>query len=147
VKQIRTDGGRRDAGFTGHAQDCVVRAVAIVTARPYDVVYYELAEINAKTRKTKRRVGSTGKHTASHGIYTTTPMFKRYMQSLGFVWTPTMGIGTGCKVHLRDGELPMGRLVVAVSRHYTAVIDGVLLDTHDCTRGGNRCVYGIWRLA
>jgi hypothetical protein len=24
------------------------------------------------------------------------------------------------------------------------VIDGVLHDTHDCTRGGTRCVYGYW---
>jgi hypothetical protein len=53
------------------------------------------------------------------------------MRSLGFVWTPTMGIGTGCTVHLRDGELPPGRLVVAVSKHYTAVIDGIIYDTHN----------------
>jgi hypothetical protein len=57
-----------------------------------------------------------------------------------------MSIGSGCRVHLRDGELPPGRLVVKVSRHYAAVIGGVLHDTHDSTRGGTRCVYGYWRL-
>jgi hypothetical protein len=45
--------------------------------------------------------------TAGDGIYTNSALFKRYMASLGFVWVPTMGIGTGCKVHLRSGELPM----------------------------------------
>jgi len=42
---------------------------------------------------------------------------------------PTMAIGSGCKVHLADGELPPGRLVVSVSKHYTAVTDGVIHDT------------------
>lgn len=48
-------------------------------------------------------------------------------------------------VHLRDGELPMGRLIVSVSRHLVAVIDGVIYDTHNCSRNGTRCVYGFWK--
>ncbi len=51
------------------------------------------------------------------------------MASLGFAWTPTMRIGSGCTFHLTDGELPTGRLVVAISNHYTAVIDGVIHTT------------------
>ena len=58
-----------------------------------------------------------------------------------------MGIGTGCKVHLRKDELPMGRIIVALSKHYAAVIDGVVHDTHDPSRSGTRCVYGYWRLS
>ena len=57
-----------------------------------------------------------------------------------------MKIGSGCKVHLSDDELPPGRLVVMLSRHAAAVIDGVLHDTHDSSRGGSRCVYGYWKL-
>ncbi len=68
------------------------------------------------------------------------------MTALGFKFVPTMGIGTGCKVHLRDGELPMGRIIARVSRHYVAVIDGVLHDTYDASRGGTRCVYGYWSM-
>ena len=56
-----------------------------------------------------------------------------------------MGIGTGCTVHLRPGELPLGRLVVSISRHYTAVIDGTVWDTHDPCQNGMRGVYGYWR--
>jgi hypothetical protein len=55
-----------------------------------------------------------------------------------------MQIGSGCNTHLKADELPSGRLVCNVSRHAVAVIDGVIHDTHDCSRGGKRCVYGYW---
>ena len=59
-----------------------------------------------------------------------------------------MRIGSGCKVHLRADELPAGRLIdVRVARHLAAVIDGVIYDNHDCSRGGTRCVYGYYRRA
>lgn len=53
-----------------------------------------------------------------------------------------MTIGSGCKVHLKASELPNGRLVCFVSRHFVAVIDGAILDTYDPSRDGTRCVYG-----
>jgi hypothetical protein len=43
-------------------------------------------------------------------------------------------------------ELPQGALLVKVSKHLTAVIDGVIHDTHDCSRGGTRCVYGYFSM-
>lgn len=66
------------------------------------------------------------------------------MNDLGWTWVPTMQIGQGCKVHLRAEELPAGRLVVSVSKHETAVIDGVINDIYDCSRDGTRCVYGYY---
>jgi len=68
---------------------------------------------------------------------------KEYLRDIGWRWTPTMHIGSGCKVHLRAGELPPGRLIVALSKHLCAVIDGVIHDTHDCSRGGRRSFTGI----
>jgi hypothetical protein len=56
-----------------------------------------------------------------------------------------MQIGHGCRVHLRADELPTGRLIVVVSRHLTAVLDGVIHDTFDPSRQGTRCVYGYYR--
>jgi hypothetical protein len=131
------DGGRAAAGYKGSAGDCVARAIAIASGRPYQEVYDALngAAANERTGKRKR-----GKSNARTGVHKATS--RRYLESIGFKWVPTMQIGSGCRVHLRDGELPPGRLVVAVSRHYTAVIDGVLHDTHDCSRDGRRCVYG-----
>jgi len=56
-----------------------------------------------------------------------------------------MTIGSGCQVHLREGELPSGRLMVQVSKHVVAVIDGVIHDMDDWPRDGMPYVYGDWR--
>ena len=69
---------------------------------------------------------------------------KKYLEKLGWQWTPTMFIGQGCKVHLKKDELPSGTLIVSCSKHITVVKDGVLHDTYDCSRRGTRCVYGYW---
>ena len=141
------DGGRKDTGRKGSTGDCVARSIAIAANIPYEQVYNRLAEGNATQRVTRNtRKASARKRTASHGIYTRRKWFKDYMQLLGFVWTPTMQIGSGCTVHLRADELPQGRVVVALSKHYAAVINGVLNDTYDCSRNGTRCVYGYWKL-
>lgn len=172
MQHIYNDGGRAASGFKGSAGDCVARAISIAAQRSYAQTYFELAAINSKMRKTKRRNAHAGRRTAAHGIYVKSKLFKDYMQKLGFRWTPTMQIGSGCKVHLTDSELPSGRLVVSVSKHYTAVLDGTIHDTHDPQRevhcvkpnhGGElkagewrnengicsverRCVYGYWKL-
>lgn len=144
VEFVYDDGGRRAAGRKGDVGDCVTRAVAIATGLPYADVYDALARGNAGQRKGKREHWSAGKRTASFGINTRRKWFKDYLTALGWKWTPTMSIGAGCTVHLRADELPPGRLVVAVSRHYCAVIDGIIHDTRDPSRGGARCVYGYW---
>jgi hypothetical protein len=140
VKFQFNDGGRKAAGYKGNTGDCVVRSVAIGTGLPYQQIYDAVnnAALSERTGKRKR-----GRSNARTGVYKTT--IKRLMESLGWKWTPTMQIGSGCKVHLRADELPSGRLVVSVSKHITAVIDGVIHDTHDCSRRGTRCVYGYWR--
>ncbi len=76
----------------------------------------------------------------------TRPQIDRLMSKLGASWRPLMQIGTGCTHHLRAGEVPMkGRIVCNLSKHVTAVIDGVINDTYDPSRNGMRCVYGYWR--
>ncbi len=134
------DGGRASAGYRGKAGDCVVRAIAIATDRPYQQIYEMVNGAAAYERTGKRKRGVSNART---GVYRTS--IRRVMKSLGWVWTPTMQIGSGCTVHLRVDELPPGRLVVSVSKHLTAVIDGVIHDTHDCSRRGTRCVYGYWQ--
>jgi|SRR5215469_7951192 len=131
------DGGRAIAGFKGRTGDCVVRAIATATQRPYREVYDALFDY-ARQEKLKRRRKSPRTGVPKNAI-------RKYMTALGWQWTPTMQIGSGCKVHLRADELPAGRLVVYVSRHVVAVIDGVLHDTYDSSRDGERCVYGYWR--
>ena len=133
------DGGRLAAGYTGAASDCVTRAIAIATGLPYQRVYDQINAMATGERRGKRKRGTSS---ARAGVYK--PTIRKYLASLGWHWTPTMAIGTGCKVHLRAEELPAGRLIVSVSKHLVAVIDGVIHDTNDPQRGGTRCVYGYW---
>jgi len=170
---VFNDGGRSAAGFKGSAGDCVARSIAIAGGLPYADVYKRLADETGAQRVTKGRKAKGA--TARRGINTKRKWFKDYMASIGAVWTPTMEIGVGCKVHLNAKELPAGRLVVSVSKHYTAVIDGVIHDAFDprdrgetiypngypkdqipkgarpLSSGGGwvyapeRCVYGYWQ--
>jgi len=137
------DGGRSSSGFKGNARDCVCRAISIVSGKDYKEVYNYLAKMNATQRMPK---GKRKSKTASQGINVRRQWFKNYMKSLGFEWIPTMNIGSGCKVHLLADELPNGKIICQVSKHFVAVIDGVINDTFDPSRGGKRCVYGIWIL-
>lgn len=177
IEFVENDGGRAEAGFKAKAGDCVCRAIVIVTGRPYREVYDRLAEGNKSQRVTKHtKKANAGKRTAQNGIYTRRKWFKDYMAELGFEWVPTMQIGQGCTVHLNADELPKGRIVVALSKHYAAVIDGVLHDTYNSAERGStvynldypkdqlpakaylhplgdryvyrpeRCVYGYWKL-
>lgn len=125
------DGGRAAAGFAGNTGDCVVRSIAIVGELNYRDVYDHLSAALG-----------TGK-SPRNGI--PKKVYKKYLDDRGWIWTPTMQIGSGCTVHLRADELPAGRVLVSTSRHLTAVIDGQIHDTHDPSRGGTRCVYGYYQ--
>lgn len=136
------DGGRSAAGYQGHTGDCVCRAIAIATGSSYSNVYELINELAKKERKGKRKRGISN---ARNGVYKST--YKKIMDRIGAKWVPLMGIGTGCKVHVRADELPsQGRYVLCLSKHLAAWIDGVLHDTHDCSRNGTRCVYGYWKV-
>jgi hypothetical protein len=130
---IITDGGRAEAGFKGEANDCVTRAVAIITQRPYREVYQELARYEQQV---------SGVRSARNGI--SKKAYRKYLADHGFTWIPKMQVGVGTTVHLRRNELPDGRLIVLTSRHLVAVIDGTVYDSHDSTRDGTRAVYGYW---
>ena len=140
------DGGRDAAGFKGGAGDCVVRSIAIAASLPYRQVYEDLRDANAryaelKNDKLARRLNLKGS-SPRNGNHRN--VFHDYILSHGFEWVPTMKVGAGCQVHLRPDELPAGTLIVKVSKHLTTVMDGVIHDTHDPSRGGSRCVYGFY---
>lgn len=135
------DGGRKAAGFRGHTGDCVTRAVAIATGKPYHEVY---DAFGALLREWAEQTGRARDRSPRNGV--PKHLIKAYIEhELGWVWHPTMRVGSGCQVHLAKGELPeTGPLIVKVSKHLCAVIDGSVFDTHDPGRDGTRCVYGYW---
>ena len=120
------DGGRSAAGYKGHAQDCVVRAIAIATQIPYQQVY-DAINIEAKSERVTSRMRR--RSSSRSGTYRKT--YEKFLAKHGWKWTPTMKIGGGCKVHLDPAELPAGRLIVRVAGHLTSMIDGVINDTYD----------------
>jgi hypothetical protein len=132
---VKDDGGRERAGFKGTTGDCAARALAIAAQIDYRVAYDLINDVAKYERRGKRKKGISNARTGVYGA-----SMRKLMLALGWQWVPTMGIGTGCKVHLIADELPPGRLLVCVSKHYTAVIDGVIHDTYDprreahCTR-------------
>lgn len=128
------DGGRAEAGYKGQANDCVTRAIAIITEQPYREVYRFIA----------RKMASYG-HARSARDGIPKKIFREILEELGFERVSTMGAGTGIQVHMRAEELPSGRLIVELSRHLAAVIDGTVYDNHDPRRDGTRGVYGFWR--
>jgi hypothetical protein len=132
------DGGREDCGFTGRTGDCVCRAISIALQIPYKKVYDELNELIVNSRNWKRKKTSGSRKGINKVFY------KKYLADHGWKWVPCMLIGQGCKVHLKAEELPKGRIIARVSKHLVAVIDGVINDTHDCSRNGTRCVYGYF---
>ena len=165
------DGGRSAAGYKGSTGDCAVRAAAIATGLPYQHVYDAINALGSRERTGKRQ---RGKSSARTGVYSAT--MRKYMASLGWQWTPTMHIGSGCTVRLCTDELPTGRIVARVSKHYVAIVDGVIHDTHNPSARGTtiyppgylgnipkgarwlengngwayspeRCVYGYWSRA
>ncbi|MGH8597056.1 MAG: hypothetical protein ACREXT_10410 [Gammaproteobacteria bacterium] len=151
------DGGRQAAGFRGRTGDCVVRSIAIVSGTPYRDVYQRLFALAKRAIDQPYRNAHEELFALTHAHETTTrahcsprngvsrAIYEPYLLDFGYLWTPTMSIGSGCRVHLRREELPPGRLIVQLSRHLTAVIDGIVHDTVDCSRGGKRCVYGYYK--
>ena len=137
------DGGRRAASFKGDTGDCVVRAIAIATGLDYRQVYDDLFD-RARAWNARRPKRLRDNASPRTGVYR--DVYEPYLTvDLGWEWTPTMQIGSGCQVHLAIGELPdQGPLVVSLSRHIAAVVDGWVHDTDDPTRGGTRCVYGYY---
>lgn len=131
MEYIYNDGGRSKY-FKGKANDCVCRAISIASNRDYKEVYDSL----------KKALG-----TPRNGVFAQNKAFKDWMAANGFVWTPCSGIGVKTSVHFIEGELPKGRLVCSVAKHYVAVVDDKVYDTWDSRYNSFnevRRIYGYW---
>lgn len=137
MQVVFTDGGRSVAGYKGQVGDCVVRSLAIVTGKPYADVYATVQQFCDDERPRKGQTRSNPRKGINpHTMYA-------LMAHYGGQWVALSGKRP---THLREGEMPdKGRYVARLSRHVCAVIDGVVHDTYDPHRGGNRIVYGYWQ--
>lgn len=123
------DGGRSKYFKADKVGDCVTRAIAIILSKDYKGVYNMIHALIGYSP----RNGVQKKDT------------KKIMQLFGGQWVSTARFGQSMKMHLNASEMPLkGRYVCQVSKHITAIIDGVINDTYDPSRDGTRMVYGYW---
>ena len=135
------DGGRSKYFRASDVGDCVTRAICNATGKDYKEVYDRLKVLvkkeSVKTHRNHKR------SSVRDGVFKET--WKKYLEEIGWELVITAKIGQKEKVHLNEKELPTDKImIVQVSRHLTCVKNGVLYDTYDCTRGGERMVYGYW---
>ena len=111
--------------------DCVVRAIAIANNMDYKETYKLVKKYNSG-------------FTPRNGVYKL--VAHNVLTALGWQYIPCCGRGhTGELIHMREEELPDAeRIICNMDRHIAAVIDGKLHDTYDCSKQGNRQIYGYW---
>lgn len=122
------DGGRNKAGFVGSVKDCTVRAIAIITGRPYGEVYREVVALFPDMPNQGVSVGGY--------------QFVNYMRSQGFRYLDETTIYN------------KGKFVVIYDGHVSAWVDGVNYDTFACTGalplamfvhvGNKNVMYNVW---
>jgi hypothetical protein len=112
--------------------DCVARSISRASSIPYYIVYEDIK--NWCSRDPRRR-GSPASGVAASGRE-----FRSFMQEYGFQWFDT---GHGFTID----EVPaIGRYVIPVPKHFTALCDGRLYDTFDPRKKSyrGRVTGGFW---
>lgn len=128
MEYVYNDGGRVEAGFRS-GTDCGIRAVAIACVVPYKEAQ--------KILRFAAKKGKQGNGSISNGIYKED--MTSALKSIGWVWQSAPKFD-GRKARYYD--MPKGRVIVRMAKHFAAVIDGVLQDTWDSSE---KMVYGYWK--
>ena len=124
---VYNDGGRSEAGFKTQT-DCGIRAVAIAC----DISYKDARGILKKAAKN----GKQGNGQIANGIYKED--LNTALETLGFKWSPAPKFEGRKAKHY---DLPKGKVIARMSKHFVAVIDNVIHDTWDSSE---KMVYGYW---
>ena len=129
MKFIKTDGGRKDAGYKctkAYSDDCVIRSTTIVTGQTYSQTFREMMELGIEMG----------------GYPSMQPVWEAYLESKGFVKNKCPRTASGKLIKLKDWDFS-GTALVLSSGHLTAVKDGQVYDSWDCTY---RPVNSYWTL-
>lgn len=160
---VMNDGGRALTSRMGTTGDCVVRAIAIALAQPYDEVFRELASQHKWLEATRladdgwsqlvfepymsQQGHKAKKGSRPHGREINPEEFPNglswlvydpYLRKHGYHWKAAPKV-IGRRAVAAD--LPMGRLIANQEHHLVAVVNGVVHDTWDSR---NDPVYGYY---
>lgn len=110
-----------------YADDCLVRAIALVTNRSWDHVYLDLV-LQGFLMKNMPSVNK---------------VWSNYLRSIGFVDYPFAYVCPDCYT-VRDFcyDHPFGIFILATGSHVIAVIDG---DYYDAWDSGDEMPIAVWR--
>lgn len=111
------DGGRIAAGYKGEAGDCVTRALAILTGKPYRELYRELARAQQSV---------TGTRSARNGISS-----KAYQKVYAAHGLTKVKLPKGPRPTYTEAHRRYGNCIVSTTRHVCALVDGKLRDIFD----------------
>lgn len=110
-----------------YVEDCVIRAISIVTGRAWDDIFIKLClqGFIMKNMPSANKVWGT------------------YLSSIGFTSTPILDRCPDCYT-VRDFcyDNPFGTYILATGSHVIAVIDGNYLDAWD---SGDELPVAVWR--
>lgn len=141
------DGGRAAAGFKGKTGDCGVRAAALATGIPYGQTYKELfarqKAYHASSRKAcvKKAEARTIKASPRGGIWK--DVINPFLIEQGATYISLAGIGKPVVRVKNVAEMyPDKRLVMQLARHFSAMVNGVNLDTWE--QHPEKRVYSVW---
>ena len=118
-----SDGGRKEAGYKGSAGDCAVRSIAIAMNRDYQDVYNDLFDFANKTPRNGVLVSVIDKYLLDYLGF-------RYMNADG--------------KRLITEDLPMGIIICSLKKHVVCAKDRIIYDTYDCSKNGQRELYGYY---
>jgi hypothetical protein len=117
---VYNDGGRKAAGFKGTTGDCVTRAIAIATDRPYIEVYNALARLVgqfAKCRSKRARHAAKGNYLGLAAVAAVNPdtvvaVNINVPQPVSMVVATGNASGGGLLVDTGLGATPTGMVIV-----------------------------------
>jgi hypothetical protein len=138
---VPDDGGRTEAGFKGKAGDCVTRAIAIATGLGYRQVH-DLVDGTGRGAPIWR--ADLSYTSADAGVH---PAIVDEVLSGELGWWDYHRFRPSTRFVL--SRLPAGRIIVeldSIPPHLCAVIDRVIHDIEDCSKGGRATVHGYWTL-
>lgn len=140
MKFIYNDGGRSNYFKANNVADCVCRALCNTTGIDYKVMYDLINKISKLEKRSKTS-------NARSGVYKES--YKKILKALQAEEVKVQEFGSNKKCHLKDEDLinyQKGRYILSLSHHFSSLIDGVLVDTYDCSRDGDRQVYKMYKM-
>lgn len=142
---IYNDGGRSNYFTKQNVGDCCCRAICNATGLDYKRIYDLINKVGLLENTTHHRRGA--RSNARDGVFRETAV--KIIEALDGEKIKVQEFGSNKKCHLEDDDLKeyqKGNYILFLSKHWSCLIDGKLVDTYNCSRGGDRQVYKMYKM-